>query len=418
MKQQNVKGKSTVTAGMRGASWTPSRMTSPYTTKPFPLTTQDGQATLGVLFSRASERKVVVIMHPREFVMTHYMVPEVLDAGWACWVQAPRSIGSDLRLEHEIALHDVAAGMRQLRALGFETIVLLGNSGGAGLFAFYNQQSQLAGNQRVLRSPGGRPTGLDTAVMPTADGIVFVSPHPGQGVLLMNALDPSVTDESDAFSCDAELDPFSTANGYQRAPESSRYADDFVKRYRHAQRERVARLDQRARAFVDQRQSARGRLKASPRRADKQAASHGPIFTVWRTDADLRCWDTSLDPSDRLVGSLWGSDPSVSNLGSVGFGRLVTPESWLSTWSGLASNASIHKCASSVLQPTLLIEYTGDNCVFPNDVDSMFASFASVDKDRHKVQGNHHGLPLEDGQEPGKWIAGKYIQAWLKTKFA
>ncbi|MDN7576846.1 alpha/beta hydrolase [Burkholderia contaminans] len=417
MKQQGSNGKVAVTAGLRGASWTPARMQHPYTTTPFPLTTQDGQATLGVLFSRAPVRKVVFIMHPREFVMTHYLVPEVLDAGWACWVQAPRSIGTDLRLEHEIALHDVAAGMRQLRELGFETIVLAGNSGGAGLFAFYNQQSQLPAEQRIRRTPAGRPTGLDTAVMPVADGIALVSPHPGQGVLLMNALDPSVTDESDPFSCDPELDPFSAANGFRRPPESSGYAPEFIERYRHAQRERVARLDQHARELVERRQSARTRLKEAPTRADKQHASHGPILTVWRTDADLRCWDTSLDPSDRLVGSLWGADPSVSNLGSVGFGRLVTPESWLSTWSGLSSNASLEKCASSVVQPTLLIEYSGDNSAFPGDIDAMFASFATTDKVRHRVRGNHHGLPLDDGEVPGQVLAGQHLQAWLNAKF-
>jgi hypothetical protein len=392
-------------------------MQVPYRTTPFPLTTQDGQATLGVLFSRASERKVVFVMHPREFVMTHYLVPEVLDSGWACWVQAPRSIGIDLRLEHEIALHDVAVGMRQLRELGFETIVLLGNSGGAGLLAFYNQQSLLPADQRIRRTPGGRPTGLDIATMPAADGLAFVSPHPGQGVMLMNALDPSVSDESDPFSCDAELDPFSLSNGFRRPPESSSYAPAFIERYRHAQRERVARLDQRALELIDRRQSARARLKEAPTRPDKQLASHGAILTVWRTDADLRCWDTSLDPSDRLVGSLWGADPSVSNLGSVGFARIVTPESWLSTWSGLSSNASMEKCAKSVVQPTLLIEYTGDNCVFPGDVDAMFASFATADKERHRIRGNHHGLPVDDSDVPGQVLAGQHLQSWLNAKF-
>jgi hypothetical protein len=417
MKSQNPGGKVAITAGLRGASWDAARMPSTYVTQPYPLITADGQATLGVLFSRGAERKVVFIMHPREFVLTHYLVPEVLDAGWACWVQAPRSIGNDLRLEHEVALHDVAAGMRQLRELGFETIVLLGNSGGAGLFAFYNQQSQLPAEQRIRRTPGGRPTGLESAIMPTADGIAFVSPHPGQGVLLMNALDPSVMDESDPFSCDATLDPFNAANGFRRPPESSSYTPEFTERYRRAQRERVARLDQRARELIDRRQSARARLKESPTQPDKQLASHGPILTIWRTDADLRCWDTSVDPSDRLVGSLWGADAAVSNLGSVGFGRLVTPESWLSTWSGLSSNASLAKCARSVVQPTLLIEYTGDNCVFPGDVDTMFAALATADKKRHRVRGNHHGLPLDDGDVPGQVLAGQHLQAWLNAKF-
>lgn len=108
-----------VTAGLRGASWNAARMQAPFSTTPFSMTTEDGQRALGFLFARGGEKKAVRAMHPREMVLTHYLVPDVLNAGWAFWAQAPRSIGNDLRLEHEIALHDVAAGVRQLRALGF-----------------------------------------------------------------------------------------------------------------------------------------------------------------------------------------------------------------------------------------------------------------------------------------------------------
>lgn len=417
MKSESPVGRVAVTAGLRGASWAPERMEAPFLARPYPLVTQDKQAAQGVLYTRGPSRKVVFVMHPREFVMTHYLVPDVLNAGWACWVQGARSVGNDLRLEHEIALHDVAAGMLQLRALGFDTIVLLGNSGGAGLFAFYNQQSLLAPEQRIQRTPAGRPTKLDSSTLPVAAGIALVSPHPGQGILLMNALDPSVTDEVDPFSCDAALDPFSPVNGFRAPPDSSSYSLDFIQRYRVAQRDRVARIDKFARDLIEQKQSARARLKESQSPRDKLLASHGPVFTVWRTDADLRCWDTALDPSERLVGSLWGAEPATSNLGNVGFGRVVTPESWLSTWSGLSSNASLEKCANSIEQPTLLIEYTGDNCVFPGDVDAIYKGIQSTHKERHRVRGNHHGQPLLSGEESGQLIAGAHLSRWLRETF-
>lgn len=418
MTQETPKsGRVAVTAGLRGASWNAARMKKPFTTTPFALDTQDGQRALGFLFGRGGERKAVLAMHPREMVMTHYLVPEVLDAGWAFWAQAPRSIGNDLRLEHEIALLDVAAGVQQLRDLGFEKIVLLGNSGGAGLLSFYNQQSQLPPDVRIVRTPGGRPTKLAEAKLPTVDGLIFVSPHPGQGVLLLNSLDPSVTDEDDAFSCDAALDPFSPANGFRRPPESARYTQEFIKSYRAAQIARCERIDAKARGMIQRKREAMARLKASPNRADKLVASHAPIFQVWRTDADLRCWDTSLDPSDRLVGTLWGADPAVSNLGSVGFARVVTPESWLSTWSGLSSNAAMAKTVPSVQQPALVIEYTGDNCVFPADVQSILDAMPSSDKTHLKVRGNHHGMALAPGESNGQEIAGQHIQDWLKARF-
>ena len=56
---------------------------------------------------------------------------------------------------------------------------------------------------------------------------------------------------------------------------------------------------------------------------------------MFRTDADPRTVDLSIDPSDRPYGSLFGKRPDLINYGQVGFGRLTTPEAWLSTWSGL-----------------------------------------------------------------------------------
>jgi hypothetical protein len=150
-----------------------------------------------------------------------------------------RSIGNDPRLEHELALIDVAAGLSFLRSHGFKNIVLLGNSGGASLYAFYVQQSSLDGNRRLARTPGGRPTNLDTLTMPEIDGFVFVAPHPGQGVLLMGCIDPSVVDERDPLSVDPALDALDSRNGFAEPPAPAKYAPEFLKRYRAAQRARV-----------------------------------------------------------------------------------------------------------------------------------------------------------------------------------
>ena len=138
----------------------------------------------------------------------HYLVPDILAAGCAAWSQSPRSVGNDLRLEHETALFDVAAGMSFLRgAGGFRRVVLLGNSGGASLYCFYNQQASLAPADRIVKTPGGRPTRLASLDMPPVDGAVLVAPHPDQGMLLMGCIDPSVTDEADPLSVDPALDP-------------------------------------------------------------------------------------------------------------------------------------------------------------------------------------------------------------------
>lgn len=405
-----------VTAGMRGASWDARLMDRPYQMVPYALGTADGQRTLGFLFSLTGKEKTVVsLMHPREMAITHYLVPFVLDAGCACWVQGPRSIGNDLRLEHEIALFDVAAGMTHLRDLGYEKIVLLGNSGGAGLYTFYNQQSLTPREMRLARTPGGRPTNLGELHMPEVDAFILVSPHPGQGKLLMSGIDPSVTDEDDPMQTDPTLDPFSKANGFHAETGKAGYAPDFIERYRAAQTERVARIDARARAMLRAKHEARQQLKAgSGTDADRRLAAHAPIFEVWRTDADLRSWDISLDPSDRKTGSLWGKDPFVSNWGSVGFGRVVTPESWLSTWSGLSSNAALDKTIGVLHQPTLLLEYTGDQCTFPEDIRAIYDQIPAQHKRHIRVRGNHHGMALSREEEPGQRIAGRHIVEWLR----
>src|SRR5690606_5093722 len=275
---------------MRGASWDGRLMSRPYQVVPYALGTADGQRTLGFLFTATGkERTVVSIMHPREMAVTHYMVPYVLDAGCACWVQGPRSIGNDLRLEHETALFAVAAGMAHLRQLGYENIVLLGNSGGAGLYTFYNQQSLLPGEQRIAKTPGGKPTKLAELDMPVVDGLVLLSPHPGQGKLLMSGLDPSVVDENDPMQTDPALDPFSAANGFDAETGKGRYAPEFVEAYRQAQVQRVQRIDEHARQLLKAKNDARARIKAgTATEADRRVASHAPIFQVWRTDADLR----------------------------------------------------------------------------------------------------------------------------------
>jgi hypothetical protein len=405
------------TAGFRNAGWTMTGLPADVMVTVHPLQTQDGAAVNGFLYAKQSADTVLCIMHPREFLATHYLVPDLVAAGYAVFTQTARSVGNDMRLEHEISLLDVAAGLNFLKNAGFKRIILIGNSGGASLYAFYNQQSLKDGASRLEKTPGGRPTGLAEASMPVADGVVFVSPHPGQGQILLKCIDPSVADENDALSVNSALDFLDPANGYREGPEGSRYSAEFIEGFRKAQSERVARLDAVARNMISERLSARKRAKESGSSADRRRGAHTAVMTIWRTDADLRCWDPSIDPSDRKVGSVWGKDPFATNYGAVGFARFCTPEAWLSTWSGHSSRANLFETAKAVEQPCLLIDYTGDNTVFPADCAAIFDTIASKDKIRERFRGDHHGRALEKGEEPGRVAAAKAIVNWLKEKF-
>ena len=65
---------------------------------------------------------------------------------------------------------------------------------------------------------------------------------------------------------------------------------------------------------------------------------------IYRTLADPRALDPTLDPSERPLGSIFsfGRDPLFGNYGE-GLGRVMSARGWLSTWSGLSSNAALER---------------------------------------------------------------------------
>lgn len=405
-------------AGFLNTDWSPRDVPEGTVTRNVVLRTADDAAVTGSLYLRGKPETVVCVMHPREFMACHYLIPDIVESGCAAWSQGSRSVGNDLRLEHELALFDVAAGLNFLRSQGFKKIVLLGNSGGASLYAFYVQQSSLDGSRRLQRTPGGRPTRLDALTMPEIDGFVFVAPHPGQGLLLMDCIDPSVTDERDPMSVDPALDALDPRNGFAEPRQPSKYSAEFLQRYREGQHARVAKLDAVARDLIGARMEARKKTKDGGDERLRRIGAHTPIMTIWRTDADPRCFDLSIDPSDRAYGTLWGSDPRASNYGAVGFARNCTPEAWLSTWSGLSSNAALAKTGPSIGQPTLLVEYTGDVSTFPSVANEIFASIGSSQKVHIQVRGDHHGRALAPGETLGRTLAGQNVRHWLREHFA
>ncbi|MCE0764197.1 alpha/beta hydrolase [Pseudonocardia kujensis] len=380
------------------------------------LTTADGATVRGVLATVPGARTVVCLMHPRQDVTHHPLVPLLLQAGVAVWTQHTRSVNNDLNLVHEQALLDVAAGQVFLRER-YDDVVVLGHSGGGTLFAYYLEQAALSPSERISRTPGGRPVDLAGADMPVADGAIFLAPHPGQGQLLLACIDPSVADEADPLSVVPELDPWNPANGFAEPPASSSYSPEFLKRYRAAQRARVARIDAVAREALARTAAARRAHKESGAAADRRRALAPTIMTIFRTDADPRNVDLSLDPSERPYGSLFGKRPDLIDYGQVGFGRLTTPEAWLSTWSGLSSKADFVRCAAGVTTPTLFIELTGDQAAFPADSRRMIAALGSAELTVARVRGLHFGGAVADGEPTGNELAAEEIRGWLDKRF-
>ena len=382
------------------------------------LSTADGATVSGTLRTVPGASTVVCIMHPRQDQTHHPLVPVLLRAGCAVWTQTSRSPNNDIALVHEQALLDVAAGLVHLRDLGFERLVTLGHSGGGALYAYYHEQAALPPAQRVATTQAGRPSGLPEADLPQPDAAVFLAPHPGPGRLLMACIDPSVADEADPLSRIPELDPFDPANGFAPPPTTSAYEPEFLERYRAAQRARVARIDARAREFAADAAQARDRAGASRDPRDRHAALAPRLITVYRTDADPRTVDLSLDPNERPYGSLFGRRPDLTNYGLVGFGRLTTPDAWLSTWSGLSSHADFARCARGVGVPTLHLDLSGDQAAFPSDSRAMREAYGTEDLTCEVVRGTHFGGPISPGEPPGYRLAGDRISTWLADGFA
>lgn len=377
------------------------------------LTTGDGALVSGLLRTVPGATAVAFLMHPRSDFSHHVLVPEFLKRGYAVWTQGSRTMGNDLTLLHEQALLDMAAGHVFLRAHGFATVITVGHSGGGALAAFYAEQAGLPAGQRLTATPGGKPVPLPDVEMPTADLMVLMAPHPGQGELLLRMIDPSVTDEDDPRSVDPALDPYSVRNGFAPAPEPSVYPPDFVEKYRDSQRARVERIDAKARERVARAQQAQSRFKQSGDPADRRDSLATELIAVYRTDADLRCVDPALDRNLRPYGSLFGSRPDLTNYGVVGFGRLTTPEAWLSTWSGLSSRAGFMRCAPAIRIPTLFIEINGDQACFPADALAMVEAIGTGDVEHVEVRGKHFGAALVAGEPTAAAAAGEKIGRWL-----
>lgn len=393
------------------------------------LKAEDGGISRGILYTKrgTKPKTAVTVMHPRTDHTLNYTAPLLAQAGFAAFGRSSRWVNNDVATIHETLLFDVAAGMRFLRERGFEKIVFLGNSGGGSLFTFYQNQAVTAPPRRLTDSAAGDPINLNGANLPPGDGIIFLAAHIGEGETLLHLIDPAVTDERDPLSCDATLDMYNPANGFRVPPAQSRYSQEFLARYRTAQAARVARIDALAKEYIAEQRYFREVMQDStfsqlaPERQAfvQRRAALGRYLIIYRTDADPAMCDLSLDPSDRDIGSLVSLRPDIDNYAEWGFGRYLTPRAWLSTWSANASRAEVLRNIDKVTVPTLVVYYTGDNCIYPGESKRLFEASPASDKQLHTVEGDHFGLPLRNkpNHPGGRERALKIITDWLKERF-
>jgi hypothetical protein len=135
------------------------------------------------------------------------------------------------------------------------------------------------------------------------------------------------------------------------------------------------------------------------------------VFNVFRTWADLRFLDLSIDPSDREVGCYFG-DPKVANYLPFGLATTNTLRAWLSMWSLSESQCRAQPHLARISQPSLVIQSSDDQGCYPSDARSIFGAVGAEDKMMKMIRGDHYlQRPVTARDE-----TADIISAWVETR--
>jgi pimeloyl-ACP methyl ester carboxylesterase len=343
----------------------------------------------GLYFTAAGEKPktAFIATHYNVDFSEHYLGEYMAERGFGFLGWNTRFRGNEAFFLLEYALLDIGAGVRWLREVaGVENIVLLGNSGGGSLMAAYQSQ---AVDPVLEATPGLKVPDAVNYLLP-GDYYVSLCAHAGRPEVLTDWMDPSVIDENDPASIDQSLNMYNPDNGPP-------YSADFITKYRAAQVARNNRITDWVYLELD-------RMK-----------EHGMFdraFNMFRTWADLRLMDGSIDPSMRPVGVCYAGDPEKSNFSPRGIGLNNTLRTWLNMWSLKSSPCRGAPHLAKINLPALVIQSLSDTGVFPGDAKNIYELLGSSDKKLELTEGDHYlTKPVDARDKHADMIAG-----WLQQK--
>jgi alpha-beta hydrolase superfamily lysophospholipase len=314
----------------------------------------------------------------------HYLTSFLAERGYGFLGWNTRFRGNEAHFLLDHALAEIGVGVRWLREqAGAERVILLGNSGGGSLMAAYQSQ---ATEPSVTPVAGMRPLPA-IEQLPPGDLFIALAAHAGRPEVLTAWLDPSVTDETDPLSADPALDPFSPQHGPP-------YTEGFQRRYRQAQRRRNERITDWALAQLDAFTGTRARDR---------------LFPVYRTWADLRMIDPSIEPSARRPNWCYLGQPIRANYGVFGIASLSTLRTWLSMWSLRTSQCTAAPHLSRIGVPSLVVHATADTGVYESDARAVHAALGAADKRLELLHADHYLLEPAGARAE----AADLIAAWV-----
>jgi pimeloyl-ACP methyl ester carboxylesterase len=316
----------------------------------------------------------------------HYIAPYLATRGFGFlgWNTRYRGFEDQFLLEHAIV--DMSVGVRWLKEVaGVETVIILGNSGGGSLMGAYQAEAIKPTMSGLLQGAGREA--LET--LPKGDLYISLNAHQGRPEVLTDWMDASVVDEADPVPTDPELDPFNPDNGPP-------YSQEFITRYRAAQKARNQRITDWAKAELK-------RLN--------EAGIPDKLFPMFRCWGDLRMMDPAIDPSERPPRMCYRGDPAVANR-TPSIGRANNLKTWLSMWSLETSKCQGRPHLEKFDTPALVVQGLADTGVFPQDARDIHGFIASKDKRLELIPGAHY---FEESPEVRN-NAASLICDWARSK--